>query len=258
MALPILIIDSGHGGKDGGGGSNSYFKEKDMNLKISLYQFNRFKKLGVPVSLTREDDIYLSPVNRTELVRNSGAKYCISNHINAATPQARGAETIHSIFTDGKLAKILYQAIVDEGMSGRRVFSKESEIYKGRDYYYMHRDTGAVNTIIVEYGFATNAEDSRLLRSNWENYAEAVVKAFCTFINHKYVPPVINTPPKEEKFPLIKNHAQVKLEDQTISAYITDEGRTVAEVRSLAALMNLEIEWDASAKTVILKRRVES
>ena len=32
-----LIIDAGHGGFDPGGGSNIYFKEKDLTLKISNY-----------------------------------------------------------------------------------------------------------------------------------------------------------------------------------------------------------------------------
>jgi len=37
-----IIIDPGHGGKDTGGGSNEFWLEKDMNLKISLYQHQGF------------------------------------------------------------------------------------------------------------------------------------------------------------------------------------------------------------------------
>ena len=44
----MIIIDPGHGGMDFGGGTNIYFKEKDKNLDISLYQYNRFKELGIP------------------------------------------------------------------------------------------------------------------------------------------------------------------------------------------------------------------
>ena len=35
-----IIIDPGHGGFDPGGGSNQYFKEKDINLLISNYYCN--------------------------------------------------------------------------------------------------------------------------------------------------------------------------------------------------------------------------
>src|SRR5690606_32134964 len=155
---PILVIDPGHGGKDPGGGSTANWKEKDFVLQISLYQYERFKHLGVPVTLTRDKDVYLSPSERAKIVRDSGAKYCISNHINAAgNASARGVETIHSIYSDGKLAKQIYDAIVAVGMPGRRVFSRSIDNNKKVDYYFMHRDTGSVSTVIVEYGFATNA-----------------------------------------------------------------------------------------------------
>lgn len=190
---PLLIIDNGHGGKDVGGGCNEYYKEKDVTLQMGLYQYVRFKELGVLAAITRETDIYLSPTARTEAVRNSGARFCISNHINAAVPSARGVETIHSIHSSSKLAKMLYDAITQsvQGTAGRRVFSKESTKVKGVDYYFMHRDTGAVQTVIVEYGFATNEVDALLIRNHWQKYAEAVVKAFCEYIGHPYALPKI-------------------------------------------------------------------
>ena len=35
--IPIIIIDAGHGGFDGGAVANDGTVEKDINLKISLY-----------------------------------------------------------------------------------------------------------------------------------------------------------------------------------------------------------------------------
>lgn len=187
---PILVIDPGHGGKDPGGGSTANWKEKDFVLQISLYQYERFKQLGVPVALTRDKDVYLSPNERAKIVRESGAKYCISNHINAAgNSTARGVETIHSIYSDGKLAAAIYNAIRDAGMPGRRVFSRSIDNKQKVDYYFMHRDTGSVSTVIVEYGFATNAQDVQLLENHWRDYAEAVVRAFCQYAGYDYRPP---------------------------------------------------------------------
>ncbi|WIF94319.1 N-acetylmuramoyl-L-alanine amidase family protein [Caminicella sporogenes] len=181
-----IIIDPGHGGKDSGGGSNSHWLEKDMNLKISLYQYKRFKELGIDVELTRHKDIYLSPTERTNIVKKSGASICISNHINAGGGE--GAETIHSIYSDGKLANMIMDELVIEGQKKRRVFCRESTKYKGKDYYFMHRETGKVQTVIVEYGFADNEEDTKKILNNWQNYAEAVVRAVCKYINHSYKP----------------------------------------------------------------------
>ncbi len=256
MSKPYLIIDPGHGGKDGGGGSNSSFLEKNMNLKISLYQYNRFKKLGIPVSITREDDIYLSSFERAKIVKESDAKYCISNHINAASnSEARGVETIHSIYSDGKIARVLYNAIVELGMKKRRVFSRESYIVPGKDYYYMHRETGRVITTIIEYGFATNKEDTKLLEKNWAIYAESVVKSFCEFNEFKYIPEkedIISEP--NIKLPQIKEKANVVFEGKKISAYITDENRSVVEIRELSELFGYNVNWDSKTKTVNITR----
>ena len=182
-----LIIDPGHGGRDPGGGTNSHWIEKDMVLKISLYQFERFKEMGVPVQLTRQEDIYLPPTVRTNIVRGSNADDCISNHINAGGGD--GVETIHSIYSEGKLADMVAKAIADEGQNLRRVFTRKSKYSDKKDYYYMHRDTGAVNTVIVEYGFAdSKRDDVEQLLKDWQDYAEAVVKAYCEFAGYKYTP----------------------------------------------------------------------
>jgi len=183
-----LIIDPGHGGKDPGGGSNQYWKEKDMVLDISLYQYKRFKELGVPVALTRDKDVYLSPSERTRIVRNSGAKHSISNHINAGGGD--GVETIHSIFADDELARQLALEITKEGQNLRRVFSRTLPYNSKKDYYYMHRDTGSVNTTIIEYGFADSKKDDvQQLLKHWKDYAEAVIRAYCNFIGHNYTLP---------------------------------------------------------------------
>lgn len=184
MNKPILIIDPGHGGKDAGGGTNQYWKEKDFTLQISLYQYERFKNLGIPVMLTRKEDNYLNSSERAMMVKESGAKYCISNHINAGGGE--GVETIHSIFNNGKLAKRILDEIVQAGQRKRRVFSRALPNNPMRDYYYMHRQTGVVVTTIVEYGFADNKNDTRRLQQHWHEYAEAVVKGFCEYVGIKY------------------------------------------------------------------------
>ncbi|RJE84265.1 N-acetylmuramoyl-L-alanine amidase [Paenibacillus sp. 1011MAR3C5] len=184
---PELIIDPGHGGSDPGASGNGIV-EKAMNLDISLYQFQRFKELGIKVALTRNSDITLASSVRTELVKNSGAKYCISNHINAApSSAAAGAETIYSVYSDGKLANTLLNALKDAGQPSRRAFSRSNE--SGGDYYFMHRLTGDVATVIVEYGFCTNSTDADRLRQHWKKYAEAVVEGYCRFAGHPYSPP---------------------------------------------------------------------
>lgn len=81
-----VVIDPGHGGTDPGAvGNNQY--EKDYSLKISKYMYDRFKSLGIPVSITRDRDITLSPTERTNKILsfygNNPHVIVLSNHLNA-------------------------------------------------------------------------------------------------------------------------------------------------------------------------------
>lgn len=62
-------------------------QEKDYNLMISKYLYDRFNELGIPTSLTREDDTTLSPTERVEKILSfygdSPDVIVISNHLNA-------------------------------------------------------------------------------------------------------------------------------------------------------------------------------
>lgn len=179
----MIIIDAGHGGSDPGATAFGV-REKDWTLDVSLYQYRRLKELGIPVKLTREKDVTVKPDKRSSIIRNSGAAYCISNHFNAGG--GTGCETIHSIHSNGKFATEIAKAIAREGMPFRRVFSRKGT--DGRDYYYMHRLTGKVQTIIVEYGFLDNEKDFKRLNSRGkrERYAEAVVQAICKWTATPY------------------------------------------------------------------------
>lgn len=56
--------------------------------------YNEFKKLGIPVSITREDDVTLSPSDRVKKILsyygNNPNVIVISNHINAGGGDSQG------------------------------------------------------------------------------------------------------------------------------------------------------------------------
>lgn len=180
----MLVIDPGHGGIDPGAIGNGII-EKDYVLEVSLYQYNRFKELGVPVKLTRSTDKTLTPNERTSIVRNSGADHCISNHVNASGGTGDGAEVIKSINNNTKLPDLIATNLAASGQNVRRIFSRKGS--NGQDYYFMQRETGNVQTLIVEYGFLdSKGDDVDQLISKKILYAEAVVKAYCLYIGHPY------------------------------------------------------------------------
>ena len=81
-----VIIDPGHGGVDSGARGNNIL-EKEFNLLISKYMYDRFNELGIPVYITRDSDVTLNPQDRVNKVLsyfgNNPNVVVISNHLNA-------------------------------------------------------------------------------------------------------------------------------------------------------------------------------
>lgn len=69
----------------------------------------------------------------------------------------------------------------EEGQTIRKAYQRRLPSDNTKDYYFMHRNTGRTEPIIVEYGFVDNAADANRIKNNWENYAEAVVKAVAEY-----------------------------------------------------------------------------
>ena len=195
MALKGIIIDPGHGGKDAGAVANG-IKEKDYALKISKYMYDRFKELGVPVKLTRDSDITLSPKDRIKEIKKyfdrTKNTIVISNHLNAGGGD--GAEVIYALRDKSTLAKKILDNIEKSGQNVRKYYQLRLPNNSSKDYYFIHRDTPNNESIIVEYGFVDSPKDDvSQIKNNYKSYAEAAIKAVCDYKGIKYKAPK-NTP----------------------------------------------------------------
>ena len=183
-----VIIDAGHGGFDPGGGSNVYFKEKDKNLQISLYQNRRLNELGIKSVLVRSTDETLTPDERIARINALGAApedILISNHVNFGG--AGGGEVIYSIRGTDVLPRMIANALSAAGLPIRNVYTRVGRT--GRDFYFILRDTVCNNAMIIEYGFADVEADVERLLFHWQDLAEAVVKALTEYLQVPYTPP---------------------------------------------------------------------
>ena len=182
-----IVIDAGHGGDDGGATGNGII-EKDLTLLISNYMYNRLKELGIPVSITRTEDITLSPTERVDNILskygNNSNVIVVSNHINAGGGE--GAEIIYALRNNSNLSNIISNNLENAGQNVRKVYQRRLPSDTSKDYYFIHRNTGYTQPIIVEYGFLDNINDSNKLKNNWQNYAEAVVKGLAEYTNTPY------------------------------------------------------------------------
>ena len=96
---PIVLIDPGHGGADGGApGVSGQFKEKDLTLAFSRELRDLLAERGlVRVALTRNQDRALSLDQRAVIARTLGASLLVSVHMDSApNAVARGA-TVYSL-----------------------------------------------------------------------------------------------------------------------------------------------------------------
>ncbi|NHB22109.1 N-acetylmuramoyl-L-alanine amidase [Helicobacter pylori] len=92
-----IVLDAGHGGKDCGAMSANLVCEKDIVLEVVKFLHKELKKRGYSVLLTRDKDIYIDLVARTELANKKNADLFISVHANSipkrSTSNAHGIET---------------------------------------------------------------------------------------------------------------------------------------------------------------------
>ena len=189
-AIRKVIIDPGHGGTDAGATGNNLL-EKDYNLLISKYMYDRFKELGIPVAITRDSDTTLSPTDRVNTILNkfgnSSDVILISNHVNSGGGE--GAEVIYALRNRDTLAKRILENIGATGQETRKYYQRRLPSDTSKDYYFIHRNTGNLEPLIVEYGFIDNTKDVEFLKENYEELAEAVISAVANYIGVPYTPP---------------------------------------------------------------------
>ena len=189
-AVRKVIIDPGHGGTDSGATGNNLL-EKDYNLLISKYMYDRFKELGVPVAITRDSDTTLSPTDRVNTILNkfgnSSDVILISNHVNSGGGE--GAEVIYALRNRDTLAKRILENIGATGQTIRKYYQRRLPSDTSKDYYFIHRNTGNLEPLIVEYGFIDDTKDVEFLKENYKELAEAVIAAVANYIGVPYTPP---------------------------------------------------------------------
>ena len=183
-----IVIDPGHGGDDPGASGNDIV-EKDLTLKISNYMKNRFDELGINSAINRTTDITLNPDNRVDKTLshygNGENVIVLSNHINAGGGE--GAEIIYALRDNDTLPRLIGSELEKEGQIIRKYYQRRLPSNPSKDYYYMIRKTPDTQAMLIEYGFLDNTADAQKLKNNWEEYAEAVVRAIASYIGVPYI-----------------------------------------------------------------------
>lgn len=182
----MIVIDPSKGGRESGVTGNGIV-EKDYNLLIGEYIFNRLKSLGADVKIIRTTDEYISEDDRANKILNAyGNNSKVVALSNMLGNTGSGAEIIYALRNNSNLASALAENLDDAGLTVSKYYQRRSENDTSKDYYNIQKDTGLIETIIVNYGNINNINEATNIKNEWEDYAEAVVKSLANYTNVPY------------------------------------------------------------------------
>lgn len=183
--LPTVIIDAGHGGRDGGASADDGTLEKALNLAVAKKLERLFSDAGYKTVMTRTEDVALGDENsshkklddlraRVELAKEYENAIFISVHMNKfPVPKYSGLCVYFSKKTAGShaLAEEVRMTVAAslQKENSRQIKGAGSEIY----VLY----NAPCTAILVECGFLSNPSELAMLKT--EEYQSKI--AACIF-----------------------------------------------------------------------------
>ena len=128
-------------------------------------------------------------------------------------------------------------------MNKRKVYTRESSKHPGKDYYFIHRDTRPIETVIIEYGFIDNSKDrAKLSRLEFrKELAAAAVRGITEYLASTEL-----IPPPSASVIIIDQSASIEFPKEKTQLI---QGNTYLEGRELTSILGGKARWDAVNKT---------
>lgn len=173
---PVIIVDAGHGGIDGGCSTIDGKTEKGINLNILLSVRDIARLYGYNVETTREKDVSIydkgvtgirnqkisDMENRLDIFNKYPNAVCVSIHQNTfSDPQYHGAQMFYSDKNDSseRLAEIMQEKFVSNLQPDN---SREIKLCGDELYLCYFCNNPAV---MIECGFLSNSDEAAKLTS---------------------------------------------------------------------------------------------
>lgn len=181
----LVVLDSGHGGRDPGKIGVNGTVEKELNLKIAQKVKHYLEDAGISVLMTRTEDAGMAESQvedlkaRVKLINEEKPLLAVCIHQNSY-PEA-------SVFG----TQVFYYAHSKEGEEAARLMQsalQEVELQKNRDIkandtYYMLKKTEPP-VLIVECGFLSNPQEEQILNDEayQERLAEGIANGILSYL----------------------------------------------------------------------------
>ena len=194
-----IILDAGHGGKDGGASSKEGLVERDLVFKITQMVEENLRLQGFNVIMTRPDERDLASehaknrkkedlARRVDILNGTENAIAISIHANAiGNTRWSGAQ----VFYDAKSLenKELATHIMEAMRSNIEGLTREQRPISN---IYILRNS-QIPTALVEVGFLSNPAEARLLSdADYQQLmAYSIFEGILSFIEFMQVPEVV-------------------------------------------------------------------
>ena len=190
--LPVIVLDAGHGGIDGGCTSAEGVPEKGINLDILLRLRDILEVNGYEVRVTRDSDrsIHDEGVegiaaqkssdmdNRLAMFNESGNAVCASVHQNQFTdPKYKGAQMFYS--GSNSTSEVLARALQSRFRELLQPDNDREIKLCGKELFLCYYSDNP--TVMAECGFMSNPDEAALL--NTEEYRSKVAFTLFAGIN---------------------------------------------------------------------------
>jgi len=194
--IPLVLVDAGHGGHDGGAVANGGI-EKHLTLEIARKVRDELIAVGLRVVMTCDIDAFLPLEERAALTGKLDAEVFVSVHINTdgSGSEAEGLETYfagkpsfavmrktgqkgENELMSEKLASLIQRCACDEAQAANRGT-------KQRDYVVI--EESRCPAVLVECGFLTNVSEAKRLKekAHQQKLARGIAAGVKLFLQSK-------------------------------------------------------------------------
>lgn len=175
--MPVLILDPGHGGEDGGAVSDDGTIESLINLSVSMKIAELAELIGYEVQMTRESDISIYDAdaktlrekkvsdlkNRVAICEQITNGVLISIHQNSlpSVPSVKGAQVFYNEQQGScelaQAVQLMLNATINQGKP------KEAKAMGSSSYLMKNIKCPG---ILIECGFLSNVEETQALKTD--------------------------------------------------------------------------------------------
>ncbi len=194
--LPVIIVDAGHGGFDGGASTDDGVPEKGINLNIALFLKEYLNFFGFQVVMTRDSDISTEDEGLNTIRSKKTSDLHNRMALMEKTENAVFVSIHQNHFSQSKYsgAQVFYSKNFSEESAGLAQSIQESIVYFvqpqntrqikpcGTSVYLIYN--AVKPAVLVECGFLSNLEEAEKLKI--EDYQKKIAFSIAAGILNYY------------------------------------------------------------------------